>query len=148
MSIYNILIHVHSLLRWFLLLTLVYTVIVALVKWRISRRLRKTDNFLAALTMMFGHFQLLIGLALYVISPKVVFSGETMGSAFLRFFTVEHSVMMLIAITLLTIGNLSAKKAETERLRAKRIFWWFMAALIVIIAAIPWPSRGLGAGWI
>jgi uncharacterized membrane protein len=61
----------------------------------------------------------------------------------LRFFTMEHTVMMLIAVVLITIGHRQAKIGNL-----KKQFWYYIIALIVIIAAIPWPFRAmLGSGW-
>ena len=76
-------------------------------------------------------------------SPKVQFSENTMSNGLLRFFTMEHTLMMLIAIILVTIGNRMAKTGN-----AKRVFWYYFIALVIILAAIPWPFRTeLGAGW-
>jgi hypothetical protein len=75
-------------------------------------------------------------------SPKVEFSSGTMSNSVFRFFTVEHTVMMLIAIILVTLANRWAKQGNV-----KKVFWHYFIALIIILAAIPWPFRELGAGW-
>jgi hypothetical protein len=147
MSFYILLLHVHSTLRWILLIFLIYTIVMAFIKWRSSAVFSKPDLRITTLTVSIAHLQLLFGIGLYFLSPKVLFAGEAMSSPILRFFTVEHSLMMIIAVALLTIGNVSAKKALTDKAKAKRIFIWFLIALIVIIKAIPWPSKGLGSGW-
>jgi NADH:ubiquinone oxidoreductase subunit 2 (subunit N) len=66
-----------------------------------------------------------------------------------RFFTVEHSLMMLIAIVLITVGHSKAKKATTDEKKFKTLAIFFTLALIIILAAIPWPFRevGMGRGW-
>ena len=101
------------------------------------------DRKLSLFTLIATHLQAILGLALYFISAKVQFSGSTMSSSVLRFFTVEHVVMMLIAVILITMGNRHAKTGN-----AKKVFWFMFIALIIILAAIPWPFRaGLGGQW-
>jgi nitrate reductase gamma subunit len=126
---------------------LVYSIVVSLWKWQSSTLFTKGDSLVAAITVHASHLQLLLGFILYFISSKVMFNKEAMSSPILRFFTVEHIFMMLIAIAFLTIGNIKAKKASESKQKAKYIFWWFVAALVVIMAAIPWPFRALGSGW-
>jgi len=147
MSIYLILIHLHSILRWFLLVFLLYSLAVSLWKWKSAGVFSKGDSLAAAITVHLSHLQLLLGFILYFISAKVMFDKEAMVSPMVRFFTVEHITIMIIAITCLTIGNIKAKKTSNSTQKAKLIFLWFTAALILILAAIPWPFRALGSGW-
>ncbi|HEY4784397.1 MAG TPA: hypothetical protein VIH57_00045 [Bacteroidales bacterium] len=147
MSFYLILVHLHSVLRWFILIFLIYSLIVSLIKWRTSTSLSKRDSLFAALTVYFSHLQLLVGIILYFISYKVMFNAEAMGSPVVRFFTVEHVSIMVIAIACLTIGNAKAKKATDPVLKARYIFLWFAIGFILIMAAIPWPFREMGSGW-
>ena len=93
--------------------------------------------------MIAAHLQAVLGLGLYFMSTKVDFSSTTMSSPVHRFFTMEHTLMMLIAIILITVGYGHAKKAN-----AKKVFTYYLIALIVILIAIPWPFRtALSAGW-
>ena len=73
-----------------------------------------------------------------------------MKTTLLRFFTMEHLVMMLLAITLITMGYSGAKRMSDSKRQHKRIFTFFLIALILILASIPWPFRtALGAhNWI
>ncbi|MFN6091870.1 MAG: hypothetical protein ACK44N_05605, partial [Bacteroidota bacterium] len=66
-----------------------------------------------------------------------------------RFWTVEHITMMIMAIVFITIGNIRSKKMDTDAGKYKQILIWFGLALLVIIAAMPWPFRvdGIGRGW-
>ena len=121
MSIYLILIHVHSVLRWVLLIFLVYSIIISLWKWKSSSSLSKRDSLAAALTVHFSHLQLLVGTILYFISSKVMFNKESMASPITRFFTTEHITIMIIAIACLTIGNVKAKKATNNKQKAPAI---------------------------
>jgi hypothetical protein len=74
-----------------------------------------------------------------------------MSNALLRFFTMEHLVGMLIAITLITIGRIKGKKITDSVKRHKLTFWYFLIALVIMFASIPWPFRAFaeaaGIGW-
>jgi hypothetical protein len=145
-TIYNILRHAHSGLRWVVLLFLVLAIVFALIKWIGKKPFWQTHKKYALLALIFTHVQLIIGLVLYFISPKVIFAGSSMKDSMLRFYLVEHFVGMLIAIILITIGYSKAKRALPEK-SAKLIFWFYTIGLLVMLASIPWPFRGLGAGW-
>jgi formate/nitrite transporter FocA (FNT family) len=94
--------------------------------------------------------QLLIGIGLeipYLINAMKV--GGIMKNPELRFFVVEHFLGMLIAIALVTIGHVKAKKQSESWAKHKLIFTYYTIALILILISIPWPFRmvGEGRGW-
>ncbi len=86
--------------------------------------------------MFFGRFGINKGL------PAGV---ELMKDKFYRFFWVEHPLMMLLAIILITVARGKAKV-----LNYKAVGWLLFIALLLILAAIPWPFRdivGEGRTW-
>jgi hypothetical protein len=136
---YPALLHSHSGLRWIVLILLLATIAGSFGGKQVSPSLRKLSLF----TLIATHLQAVLGLTLFMYSPKVNMTSEMMGNATWRFFTMEHTVMMLIAIILITLGNRGAKQGN-----GKKLFWYFLIGLIIILAAIPWPFRTqLGAGW-
>jgi len=140
---YQGLLHTHSGLRWILLVLIIINVFNALGGLTGNKVFTAKDKKLSFYALIFTHVQALLGLVLYFMSPKVEFSENTMSNSVLRFFTMEHTLMMLIAIVLITIGNRMAKMG-----RVKAVFWYYFIALVIILAAIPWPFReGLGSGW-
>lgn len=143
----NGLIHAHSGLRWIVLLLLVLSVFKALMKWRSDAPYNEGDRKLHLFTLISVHTQLLLGALLFFMSNKVSFGPETMSNPVTRFFTAEHSVMMLLAIVLITIGYSKSKRAGADTLKSRTIFIFFGCALLAILAGIPWPFRNLGAGW-
>lgn len=98
-------------------------------------------------TLIITHIQLIIGLVLYFISPKVVFQAASMKNSVLRFYLVEHISLMLIAIIIVTIGYVKWKKATEGTAKMKQLFWYYTIALFLIILSIPWPFRIAGAAW-
>jgi uncharacterized membrane protein YwaF len=64
-----------------------------------------------------------------------------------RFYTMEHISMMIIAIVLITIGMMRAKRAKSETKYFWSIFLFYLIALILILSAIPWPGGKFVGGW-
>ena len=95
---------------------------------------------------------LLIGLALWFFGSRgfnVIRSGnmgDVMKDPFSRFFTVEHTVGMLLAIILIHIGKAQGKKRISDRAKHKRTLLFYVLALLVILGSIPWPFREVGGG--
>lgn len=142
-SFYNILVSAHSGVRWLLLLFLLIAIFQTFSRRGKFGDIKETKSVLIA--FIFTHLQLLLGLILFFMSSKVQFSGSMMGNSLLRFFTVEHSLLMIIAIILITMGYSRAKKAPKP---FNVIFNFYVIALILILIGIPWPFReALGAGW-
>ncbi len=140
---YQGLVHTHSGLRWVVLLLIILTIFNAIGGLGGNKSLSAGGRKLSLFALISTHTQVVLGLVLYFMSPKVQFTSETMGNAMLRFFTMEHTVMMLIAVILVTIGNRWAKLAN-----AKKVFWYYFIALLIILAGIPWPFRTmLGSNW-
>lgn len=144
---YNGLVHAHSGLRWIVLVLLVWALIKAIGGLSSKREFQKSDRISALLGLIFTHIQLLIGLVLYFISPLVSFESGFMKNEVLRFYTVEHISLMLIAIALITIGFSTHKRAESSAAKFKKIAVYYGIGLLLILVSIPWPFRGLGAGW-
>ena len=75
--------------------------------------------------------------------------GSMMADPLKRFWQMEHILVMVIGIVLITIGHIKAKKAASEDSRFKLQFTFFLIALVLIISRIPWPvtEMGVGRGW-
>ena len=143
----QIILRSHSGLRWILLILLLAAVGNAYRKWRGNRVFTDGDNKLSLFTLIFAHVQLLLGIYLFFVSGKVMLKGLDMSNAILRFFTVEHTLGMLAAIALITVGRIQVKKIQDDRLKHRKIFVFYLLALLLILISIPWPFRNLGAGW-
>jgi uncharacterized membrane protein YozB (DUF420 family) len=144
---YNGLLHAHSGLRWIALILILAAIFNALAS-KSKGRYEKKDKMLNLFAMITLHTQLLIGLGMYFMSPKVQFSEGWMANGTLRFFGLEHFIGMLLAIVVITIGRKKAEKAIESADKHKKIVTWYLIGLLLIIAFIPWPFRtALGGAW-
>jgi len=142
---------VHSSLRYVLLVILLIAIGQAFAGWFGKKPFTPGNRKSVLYTVVITHLQLVIGLVLYFMSDFVDYKNmsETMKVPVMRFFTVEHALMMFVAVVLITIGSAMSKRAATDLAKHKRVAILFTIALIIIIAAIPWPIReaGAGRGW-
>ena len=137
----NILLHAHSGLRYVVLGLLIAAIIAAYSNWQSGKQ---GDSKIYLFAFISTHVQLLIGLILYAMSPKVNFG--LISDKLFRFYSIEHGFMMLIAIVLITVGRIRSKKLEGAA-RHRTVLYYYSLALVIILAAIPWPFRNLGSGW-
>ena len=103
------------------------------------------DLRLALFTLIVSHIQLVLGLGVYFSSPAFKFikehgMGAAMKDSQVRLLAVEHPLMMIIAITLITIGFSKAKKETTSKGKFKKIAFLYGAALLLILSRIPWSQ--------
>jgi hypothetical protein len=99
----------------------------------------KKDIFLT-ITLIFAHIQLLIGLVLLIPMATVVDWSRVIGNEASRFLLVEHPLTMLIAVVLITLGKVKAKKIEDNAKANKTVFGYFAVALILIVLRTPWEK--------
>lgn len=141
----------HSWLRWLILIAAIWTIIRAISGMAGHKQYTKADGKSNLFFMIFMDVQFLIGIILYFVKgwgKQWSNISTMMGNGFLRFFAMEHVLMMIIALALVHIGRSSVKKATIDRKKHSRSLIFFGIALLIILAAIPWPFRAeLGAPW-
>jgi len=129
--------HLHSGLRWVVILLLLLAIVNAFRRWKSKADYNVKDKTLNLFAMISLHTQVLIGLILYVFNGngKGVEGLSNMDVPVVRFFAIEHIVMMVLAAVVLTIGRKRAQQIGNHR----KIWIWYGVAFIIIMAAIPWP---------
>lgn len=148
-DVYSLLLRFHSIGRWIVLLLLIIAIFNSMVAGK--RPWIRSDARTGSILVIFADLMLLVGLALWYFGPRgYKFIDElgmsaVMKNATYRFFAIEHITMMLIAIILIHIGKAQAKKAISDRAKHRRTVIFYLIALILILAAIPWPFREAGA---
>ncbi len=136
---YTALLVTHSWLRWAVLIFGIVALAGALKK-HARKDLGPDKSSLGFLIS--SDLQLLVGIALYVLSPYFAMltasPGEAMGNSGIRYFAVEHALAMIVAIVLVHVGRIVGKRsASPNRYRTAAVL--FALALVIMAAAIPWP---------
>jgi heme A synthase len=141
------LVHIHSGLRWLALALLLFAIVNAMLKLK-SGKYEKSDKMLNLFAMVLLHIQILIGTILSFVTGKISYAEGWMKNPQYRFFGLEHILLMVIGVTLITIGRKKAEKALDPAKKHKTILIWYVIVLVIIFAAIPWPFRtALGGSW-
>jgi len=136
MSAYEIFKDLHSGFRYIVFILVLLAIIQSLIGWFGKKPYTEGNRKINLFALISAHTQLLIGIVLYCLSPYVQFNSATMKNATTRYFTVEHWVMMVIAIALITIGYSKTKKAEISEAKHKTTAVFYLIAFLVIIGAI------------
>lgn len=141
------LVFLHSLLRYGVLFGVATAGLLHLRSFLQGRPILNGERTLAISAVVLCHAQLVVGLILYLMNFGTY---SAMGGEVGRFWKMEHVGIMLIAIALVTIGRVSSKRAHEERIKQKRVAIYYLAALALMLWAIPWPFTeiGHGRGWL
>lgn len=134
--------HLHSGIAYLVLLAIIFVIGYALFKLvkkgSFTEKVRKS----ALIVFILSHLQLLIGLILYAVSPVGIssFSSDAMGDSMLRLYTLEHPILMIVAIIMITVGYIKAKKPGDDARRLRTIVIYYSIALILMLFVIPWSE--------
>ncbi|MGB7787109.1 MAG: hypothetical protein WBL27_13490 [Salinimicrobium sp.] len=135
---------IHSYWAYLVLIMLIITAVNALIGYFSKKEYGATDFRLALFTLIVSHIQLLIGIVLYFVSPKLAAfqggMGGVMKDSTLRLYLVEHPLIMIIAIALITIGYSKHKKKLTSHPKFKLLSIFYTLALILVLSRIPWSA--------
>jgi len=115
---------------------LIAAIIQSLLGWLNRKPYTELNRKINLFTLISAHTQLLIGIVLFFISPNVQFNANTMKNDTTRYFTVEHWVMMLIAIVLITIGYSKSKKIVMPESKHRTVAIYYLVGLLIIIGTI------------
>ena len=104
-TVYAMVLTIHSLVRWVVVIAGIAAVIMAYAGWFGNRRWTSSTVRLNMLFTTFLDLNVLLGIFLYIIlSPITRGAFQNMGDAMrdsnVRFFTVEHLLIMLVAVVL------------------------------------------------
>jgi hypothetical protein len=144
---YTTVLMIHSWIRWVALVAAVGATFAA-VRGQVQGERSLADRW-GLVAMMTLDIQLLLGLLLYlVVSPNMqeirAHFGEAMKNPQLRFWAVEHVRAMLVAVALVHVGRVLARKAPTTAAKRTRLIICFGIATALMILGTPWPGMPAG----
>lgn len=150
-SLYTAFRDTHNILRWVILIFLLLSIFRNMTAGNVP--FSKRDKAFGLPLLISAHITFLIGLYLWFTTNgypqiKATGFGEVMKDPVNRFWAVEHPLMQLIAIILITIGYGQRKSRHTSRIQRRRTLIYYFLALIAILIAVPWPFREVvGRPW-
>ena len=133
---------IHSYWAYLVVIMLAFAVINAIAGLAKKREFTDKDLRIGLFTLIVSHLQLVIGLGWYFMSPAYkalkADSAIVMGNSASRLLAVEHPLMMLIAIVLITIGWSKHKKKDNDTAKFKTFAIFYGIALLLVLSRIPW----------
>jgi len=144
-TLYPVFIQIHHYLSWGVLL---FALLAALRGWTgviFTKRWNGTDVTLATLLTIFADLQLLTGVILYAALSPVTRSaftdfGAAMSNPAIRFFAVEHIIVMVIAVVIIHIARGKARDAQFKARKHRISAVWYTIALALILTRVPWDK--------
>ena len=128
----------HSTIAYAVLALLLVSTINAFMGISSKRNFTKNDRSLALVALIFSHIQLLVGLVLWFTSPIGKAALGQMSNSALRLTAMEHPLINIIALVLITIGWSKHKKEESSNGKFKKIAYLYAVGLLLILSRIPW----------
>lgn len=141
---YETILILHSYWAYLVLLILILASGNALFKSVSGKEYSAKDFRISLFTLIVSHIQLLIGILLYFVSPRFDLWGElgggVMGDALARLYLVEHPLVNIIAVALITIGYSKHKRKLTSPSKLKILAIFYSIALVLLLSRIPWST--------
>ena len=135
---YNFIQKFHSGWAYIALLTLVIAVVNAIIGLTSNKEFSAQDRKIALFALIAIHIQLVVGIIIYFVSPLGKASLGNMKDAALRLTSLEHPILNIIAIVLITIGWSRHKKLLESKAKFKAFAIFYSLGLVLILAKIPW----------
>ena len=135
--------HLHSGIAYLALLALVVVIFYMLIGSLSNREFTEKDRKIGLIAFILSHIQLLVGLILYFISPlglEMLSSGSAMSDPAARLLALEHPLINIIAIVVISVGYIRAKKMSISRAKFRSIYMMYAIGLVLILSRIPWGS--------
>lgn len=133
----------HSLFRYFVLILLIVLIVKSFMGWRNKSEFTPGDNKISLFTLIATHIQFLLGLIMYFgVSPFVKFGPDTMSDKSTRYWTVEHILIMVIAVVLITVGRSTMKKLPDGPSKHRRLVIFNLIAILLVFIGIATSGRG------
>jgi len=142
---YDIVTVLHSYWAFLVLLVLFLATINALIKFFGKKEFHAKDFRISLFTLIVSHIQLLLGILLYFVSPRLQMWSESgmggiMKDSINRLYLVEHPLINIIAVALITIGYSKHKKKLTSTPKFKILAIFYAIALVLFLSRIPWST--------
>ena len=131
---------IHSYWAYLVLFVLIFAVVNAVLGLVQKKEFTHKDFRLGLFALISTHIQFLIGIGLYIVSGRFRINGEVMKDSGARLLALEHPLIMVLAIVLITMGWSMHKKKVKSEAKFKKFAIFYGIALLLILSRIPWSN--------
>ncbi len=140
---YPIVLAVHNVVRWVVLILGILALYRSFSGLLGNKEWSDTDRKVGVFFASAIDTQLLVGLILYFLLSPITRGalgdfGAAMGVAGVRFFAVEHTFFMLLAVVFAHLGTMLPKRAAGSKAKFQRAAIWLGLAVVVVLLGMPW----------
>ena len=148
MTAYGVLRLVHSYWRWVVVLAGLVVLVRSAAALRSARPWSAADNRASVLFVSAVDLQFLLGIILYFgFSPFWTAlrtqPHQVMHDAATRFAAVEHPFGMIVALVIVHIGRVRARRAADDRGKQRALFVSTLLFFVLVLASVPWSWRSV-----
>lgn len=145
---YPITLAAHNIMRWVVVVLAIYALVRIFMGVFGKREFTETDRKALSFYAIGMDIQLLLGLLLYFfLSPITTAAlgnfGAAMSNSAIRFFAVEHILLMVVAVVLAHVATIMARRATTSASKFNRAAIWLSLSVLAVLVSIPWATRPL-----
>lgn len=134
---YEIIKQIHSGWAYLAFLLLVIAVVNSIMGLLSKKEYTATDKKIGLYALGAIHTQAVIGLLVYFVSPLGL-SGFSMSDSALRLTSMEHPLINVLGIVLMTIGWVKHKKLTSSVSKFKTIAIYYGLGFVLILSRVPW----------
>ena len=138
---YEFILKAHSGWAYVALIILIIAIVNAFIGLSARNPFTPKDRRISMFALLAAHIQFVLGLALYFTSPngfqKIRAVGMSGMSAIDRLLALEHPLVNLIAVVLITVGWSKHKRIADER-KFKTIAVFYTIGFVLLLSRIPW----------
>jgi hypothetical protein len=142
----------HGLLRWLVLAAALAAIFIAFSGWSGAKSAGANLRRASMIFVIAMDIELLLGLLLYLGASPITRAalaniGEAMKYQEPRFFTVEHTALMLLAVICAHVGGALTRKGRTDLMKYRGAAIAYTISLLLMLSGIPWwrPLLRLGS---
>lgn len=138
---YDLVLILHNLLRWLVVASAVWVLLVSFQGLR-SRTYERPARTAGRVFVSAMDTQLLLGILLYLVSPLIRGALADLGAAVqaspTRFFLLEHTLAMIVAVVLAHVGNARVRRTSEPVAKHRQALLWYGLSFLAVLLAIPW----------
>jgi hypothetical protein len=131
--------NLHSWWAYVTFAMLVVAIVNAFLGYNSKKYFTDKDYRISLFALIFSHIQIVLGFILYFVSPLGFDSLGNMKDSAIRMLSLEHPLINVIGIALITIGWSKSKKAEGTA-KFRKILFFYTFGLLLILLRIPWST--------
>jgi hypothetical protein len=143
MDAYVVVLALHNIMRWVVVVAAIWVIYLVYSGLMQRRSWKATEGQAVRIFTISMDVQLLLGLILYfVLSPITGIALQNFGAAMrdstLRYFAVEHLLMMVLAVVAVHVGAVMIRRRRDDRSKYVQGAIWMTIAILLILVGIPW----------